>query len=271
MNLTVRLYWQHDLDLICLHVSPDFPSFGILCKKALCAYVRGTEFSIPVPDEFHWNKYVDSKTCVVHLDQEKDKDVIQFMEGIKYGFRCNFLKQIVRGYMDFCFVTPYRKENSVNVKSRVHRNKKNAADSSAILEEPPVSEKTPKNSVPKAAIEKEPVNNVSNTAKPKTTKSTDPKKPVQKKTVPKAQVPETQVPETSVSKTAIPKKSIPKKPAPEEPEYDISEYLVDEEEEDDISQYLVEDEDEIEEKDISPAEEDSSFNFFGEMAKLINQ
>lgn len=35
MDVYVRLYWQHDLDLISLHYSPSIPKVGALMKAAL--------------------------------------------------------------------------------------------------------------------------------------------------------------------------------------------------------------------------------------------
>ena len=49
MNVIVRFYWQHDLDLVALVKHPDF-EMDVMMKEALSAYVRGNkDFSIPLP------------------------------------------------------------------------------------------------------------------------------------------------------------------------------------------------------------------------------
>ena len=40
MNVIVRFYWQHDLDLVALVKHPDF-EMDVMMKEALSAYVRG--------------------------------------------------------------------------------------------------------------------------------------------------------------------------------------------------------------------------------------
>ena len=45
MNVIVRLYWQHDLDLVALTLHPMF-EMGKWMKKAMIAYAQGDE-------EFH--------------------------------------------------------------------------------------------------------------------------------------------------------------------------------------------------------------------------
>lgn len=51
MNVIVRLYWQHDLDLVALTLHPMF-EMGKWMKKAMIAYAQGDEeFHIPLPPE----------------------------------------------------------------------------------------------------------------------------------------------------------------------------------------------------------------------------
>ena len=42
MNVIVRFYWQHDLDLVALAMHPDF-DMGPQFKRAVIAYARGDE------------------------------------------------------------------------------------------------------------------------------------------------------------------------------------------------------------------------------------
>ena len=51
MNVIVRLYWQHDLDLVALTLHPMF-EMGKWMKKAMIAYAQGDEeFHIPLPQK----------------------------------------------------------------------------------------------------------------------------------------------------------------------------------------------------------------------------
>ena len=100
MNVIVRFYWQHDLDLVALVKHPDF-EMDVMMKKALAAYVRGDEdFSIPLPTPKPYRVELDS--CYIHftLNHQKDKDLIDFIKTIRYGFRNSALKMIFRNYME---------------------------------------------------------------------------------------------------------------------------------------------------------------------------
>ena len=65
MNVIVRLYWQHDLDLVALTLHPMF-EMGKWMKKAMIAYAQGDEeFHIPLPPEMPPEKPLEN--CDAHL------------------------------------------------------------------------------------------------------------------------------------------------------------------------------------------------------------
>lgn len=232
MNMSVRLYWQHDLDLLALHESPGSPSFSTICKEALTAYVRNTPYTIFVPDKVYFKKYVDSKSFVIVLSPETEQDLIDFLDSVEYGFRCNVLKQIVRGYMEHSFIAPYFIKSTIKVKSRVHRNKvKN--DSSA------------------------------SKTKDKNRNSNSTKKQISDK--------ETKIPVQEVPKKESMKADEMSRPfnnpqnLSEEFEDPLAEFLVDEEPLEVPMEY-----EEEPSTDVSDEKQNSSFNLFGEMAKLMN-
>ena len=65
MNVIVRLYWQHDLDLVALTLHPMF-EMGKWMKKAMIAYAQGDEeFHIPLPPEMPPEKPLEN--CDAHF------------------------------------------------------------------------------------------------------------------------------------------------------------------------------------------------------------
>lgn len=118
MNVTLRFYWQHDLDLLTLAEDARLKNISLLCKEALSAYVRGEEYEILVPEDLK-KTTIDSKSTSFYLDPTNDADIIDFLTDIRVGFRCNAIKQITRSYISQVFMLPYLSD-LVKVKSRGH-------------------------------------------------------------------------------------------------------------------------------------------------------
>lgn len=96
----VRFYKAHDLDLITYMASHTI-NIRMTLYYVFRAYCNGQVVGIRIPDhtgqkpsEYKKIYYTD-----LSLDTEKDKKMIQFMEGIKPGFRNNFLKNLLRQYL----------------------------------------------------------------------------------------------------------------------------------------------------------------------------
>lgn len=106
MNLIVRFYWQHDLDLIGLAACPDF-SMGKWLKRAVISYARGEPLSIPIPDPPEKTVVLANTYAHFVLIPGKDDDVIAVMKSIRYGQRNAAIKQIFRAYLSEPFFTPY--------------------------------------------------------------------------------------------------------------------------------------------------------------------
>lgn len=118
MNVIVRLYWQHDLDLVALNMHPDF-DMGKWMKKAVVAFAKGDEgFSIPLPRSMPY--HVDLDNCSTHfvLSPEKDEDIIAVMNGFRYGQRNSAIKNIFRMYLEAPYMEPYYNEKMFAVKTR---------------------------------------------------------------------------------------------------------------------------------------------------------
>lgn len=97
----VRFYKAHDLDLITYMASHTI-NIRMTLYYVFRAYCNGQAVGIRIPEhsgekpaEYKKIYYTD-----LSLDTEKDKKMVQFMEGIKPGFRNNFLKNLLRQY--FC-------------------------------------------------------------------------------------------------------------------------------------------------------------------------
>ena len=106
MNLIVRFYWQHDLDLIGLAACPDF-SMGKWLKRAVISYARGEPLSIPIPEPPEKTVVLANTYAHFVLISGKDDDVIAVMKSIRYGQRNAAIKQIFRAYLSQPFFTPY--------------------------------------------------------------------------------------------------------------------------------------------------------------------
>ena len=99
MMITLRLYRQHDLDLITLYRHPSF-SLSNAIKKALCAYVRNESFYIEQPVPYDMGKEKVPKIVQIHIQlPDEDNDAIEWIKGIKEGYRNSVLKNVVRGYI----------------------------------------------------------------------------------------------------------------------------------------------------------------------------
>lgn len=113
MMVTLRLYRQHDLDLITLYRHPSF-SLANAMKKALFAYVRKEPLIIKQPTPYEVSNDKISKTIQMHisLDAEMDKDIIQWLKQTKEGYRNSVLKNIIRGYLSAPCIYTYQDSTS---------------------------------------------------------------------------------------------------------------------------------------------------------------
>lgn len=121
MNVIVRFYWQHDLDLVALAMHPDF-DMAYWIRLAVLAEARGKgKFHIPLPKSVPYSIKLES--CYIHfpLDAETDADVIDFLYGIRAGFRNSQIKLIFRKYLDDQFFDVFLQSDRYETKSRAHK------------------------------------------------------------------------------------------------------------------------------------------------------
>lgn len=120
MNVIVRFYWQHDLDLVALAMHPDF-DMSYWVKQALLAEARGIEgFHIPLPASQPYSVDLESNYIHFRLTPGDEDDVIQLISGFRSGFRNSAIKIIFRKYLENPFLDVFYNETVYRTKSRVH-------------------------------------------------------------------------------------------------------------------------------------------------------
>lgn len=100
-RVMMRLYRQHDMDLIVLYLNKEF-GFMKALKHALHCYSRKEAFLFSAPDleEFGIARELKYRYCLtVTLDTEKDADIIKLLERVKPNNRNEFIKCVMRGSM----------------------------------------------------------------------------------------------------------------------------------------------------------------------------
>lgn len=100
MIAVVRLYRQHDLDLMTLYYNERI-QLGRLMKKVLLNYVSETEkpMLLDFEEPESTNGYIPK--CVrIHINlsesNEADRRVIALLKEIKPGYKCAFIKALFR-------------------------------------------------------------------------------------------------------------------------------------------------------------------------------
>ena len=99
MNIGVRLYRVHDIDLVSLYKSSNF-NFHEAVRRSLRAYVRHEPYFMYMPklEKEPKEDYKYVYQCSIKLDDEKDADVIEFLNTrVKKAKRTAAVKAILRG------------------------------------------------------------------------------------------------------------------------------------------------------------------------------
>lgn len=123
MKVTMRLYRQHDLDLIYIYRQKKEFKFSKTLKYILNNYQFGYEQRLShvnvcnvKPEDFPH----ESIQLHLYLSEQKDSNAIQTLKSIKRGYRNSFLKNLLRHYIDSPVLLPYldtkniRKEEMTN-------------------------------------------------------------------------------------------------------------------------------------------------------------
>lgn len=116
MNITLRLYWVHDYDLIGLADSPDI-SLSKCAKQVLLAYARNDKnFRICVPENSQVREKKTNRIIHFRIDpgNPEEKDAYDAYHKIDRGVRNSAIKNMIRMYMDKANFQPYLSYPSSN-------------------------------------------------------------------------------------------------------------------------------------------------------------
>lgn len=109
MDIGLRFYQKHDLDIVELKQNPSF-SFTYWFKEAIRASMNGDdEFSIPLPPPSTTKNINELRSCMYHLilDEKQEGDLIDYVLNFTSGYRNAVLKNIFRSYLELPNVIPY--------------------------------------------------------------------------------------------------------------------------------------------------------------------
>ena len=106
MKIIVRLYRQHDLDLLVLKQGIA-SSFQKVVREAIRNYVREQPYLIDVSNQLSLSNTPKSSQFHITLFDDKDSDVIQWLSGVSKGYRNSLIKNIVRSYLSRPVVDGY--------------------------------------------------------------------------------------------------------------------------------------------------------------------
>lgn len=96
MRKTIRLYRRHDIDLISLYKNPDF-NFQKACKMALRGYIQRKPVYFKQPPFYGTQEYKYGYQLFLYLDDEKDKDIIDYLKNIRPRYENAFIRSVLRG------------------------------------------------------------------------------------------------------------------------------------------------------------------------------
>ena len=163
INVAVRLYWQHDPDLIMLKNTPNF-LFVPYMREAVEAYAQGNKnFFIPLPVKPDEPIEIENVLVTFQVSESRNPESYRILSEVRPGFRANLVKQIFRYYLQDAPLDVYFDQETYKAK---HRGTRKAIESTedAPAEEPKHKKKKKKSENKKTAKtennpaeEKEPV------------------------------------------------------------------------------------------------------------------
>lgn len=106
MNVTLRLYKRHDLDLIPVVMSSTFRLTRQI-KAAIRAYLNDEPFRIPIESVARIDSSKNVYLLHFCINREKEPDLFTFVTSLKSGKRNSALKNLLRYYLDTMYLGEY--------------------------------------------------------------------------------------------------------------------------------------------------------------------
>lgn len=100
LKIRIRLYFYHDLDLVSLYREGRI-SISKSVKYALNAFARKNYVRLEAGSKKCEKAAKPVYMFNIVLDEKKDKDAIDLLNKIANGYRNNFIKQLLRLYLNF--------------------------------------------------------------------------------------------------------------------------------------------------------------------------
>lgn len=95
MKVTVRLYRQHDMDLLSLYMNDSF-DFTKEMRNSVVSTVRNEPYAVRVPDYRPSRQYLKRMYHIRVFIPESAQDVIKKLAGVRSGQVCSFFKAAMR-------------------------------------------------------------------------------------------------------------------------------------------------------------------------------
>lgn len=125
MRKSIRIYREHDIDLVTLYKNPDF-GFQKALKQAVRAYVRGVPYLIytPVTQDVSQKDFKYGYQIFITFDEEYDADIIEWLKTLKPRSLTKALKSILRGSLIGpiaygCFKTDNDRKKSDDINRKI--------------------------------------------------------------------------------------------------------------------------------------------------------
>lgn len=99
-RIPIRLYRQHDMDLIVLYLNKEFGFIKALRRALHCYGKESFLFMAPNLEEFGKDREIKyAYRMELKLNEEKDADIIELLNRVKPLYRNAFIKSVMRGSM----------------------------------------------------------------------------------------------------------------------------------------------------------------------------
>lgn len=123
-RLHLTLFANRDADLIALSLC-DGIKIGTVIKRALILFINNEPFKINIPEQIpSIPKDVSRKDVIIvfNLENEKERNVIKFLDACKSREKFNVIKMIVRKYFSTVLLTPFLEENGKEMLKKILEN-----------------------------------------------------------------------------------------------------------------------------------------------------